>query len=630
MSVIEELEKLKQHLQEKESLILRYNQYSQNMLEGLSCPACIVNRNKGIVAANKQAIAAGVEIGGSCFSSIGMITRACPQCQADEVMSGKPSRRVQTITNGKIWDTHWVKLNDEHFLHFAYDITEQKQMEIELHKSEEKFRLLFEKTLDGYALHQIVCDPSGTPIDYLFLDINPAFEKLTGLKKEDIVGKRVKEIMPDIEDFWIETYGKVALTGMPMIFDHFNRSLNRHYEVSAYCTKPGFFATAFTDITQKLEMNNILEKKQKLESLGTLSAGIAHDFNNLLTAILGAIDTASCQLEKQNPEAAAQALLKALPAHERASRLTQELLTFSRGGLPDKKTISIKNLIQECIDLSFCGADVTLEVDLEDLLWNIEADDAQLHQALQNIFINARQAMPDGGKVILSAINVELPAENSRFLPQGIYVQIDITDTGGGISDDIIKHIFDPYFTTKTTGSGLGLAVTYSIINKHQGHIDVKATPTGTTFTILLPATWKEIVPAQVATGHAPTPPCGEMILVMDDEEVICAVIADMLTLLGYTPVISRNGDEAITSIKGHLANGNPIKKVILDLSISKGKGGAATLKDLHKLDPDIQAVVSTGYSDDPVIANHHAYGFSAILNKPYKMNTLKEVLANL
>ncbi len=378
------------------------------------------------------------------------------------------------------------------------------------------------------------------------------------------------------------------------------------------------------DITEQKMMKENMLRSQKLESLGVLAGGLAHDFNNLLTAILGNISLAKL---KAPPGENVRYLDFAEQATSRAQCLTQQLLTFARGGSPVKKLLSAKELIVDSAGFAIRGSKSRCEFEIAPDLRAIEADEGQLGQVINNLVMNADQAMPDGGTVTVSGENVTLTAENPLLLEPGDYIKISVADRGIGIPKDNLKKIFDPYFTTKDKGIGLGLATCYSIMKHHDGHITVESTPgAGATFSLYLPASSVQTVPAASNTGRTPVHGTGR-ILVMDDEDIVRDVLHRSLTHLGYMVVSAHEGNEAITLYAQALKSGQPFDAVIMDLTIPGGMGGREAVIKLREIDPGVKAIVSSGYSDDPIMARFRDYGFSGVVSKPYTLKTLSETI---
>jgi PAS domain S-box-containing protein len=381
---------------------------------------------------------------------------------------------------------------------------------------------------------------------------------------------------------------------------------------------------AFRDITETKRLEQEMLKAQKLESIGTLAGGIAHDFNNLLQGIFGYISMA--KLTHDQKEKSLAMLEQAEKALHQSVNLTSQLLTFSKGGKPVKKVFALRPLINNSVAFALSGSRNTYEIVTDQRLHAVEADEGQIGQVIQNIVLNADQAMPLGGKIKITARNI--PASATACLPgaAGDVVEITIQDQGTGIPKEHLSRIFDPYFTTREKGSGLGLATTYSIIKNHGGAITVASElGKGTTFTIYLPASGtsveREEASARLAAGNK------GRILVMDDEQVVREVTGELLRSLGYKVDLADRGESAVMQYKTAMAEGSPFAIVILDLTIRGGMGGAEAIKELLELDPNVKAIVSSGYSDDAVTADYRKQGFAAFLKKPYNVEELRSTL---
>jgi CheY-like chemotaxis protein len=362
---------------------------------------------------------------------------------------------------------------------------------------------------------------------------------------------------------------------------------------------------------------------EKMESISILAGGIAHDFNNILTAILGNITIAKMHINRE--DRSFKLLTEAEKASLRAKDLTQQLLTFSKGGAPVKKSVSISGLLKDTTEFALSGSKTSYNLCVPDDLWPVEIDAGQISQVINNLIINADQAMPGGGMITVHAENVTV-GQNEHPLQQGTYVKISITDEGIGIPHDHLQKIFDPYFTTKQKGSGLGLAICDSIVRTHDGHITVESRlGVGTTFYIWLPVTHTE--PVTRRKGVEKIIKGKGCILLMDDEECILEATGEILHYLGYTVVTARDGREAVDTYKKALTSCQPFDVVIMDLTIPGGMGGKETLHHLLEIDPDVKAIVSSGYSDNPVTAQYKEYGFSGAVTKPYTVRELSETL---
>lgn len=367
-----------------------------------------------------------------------------------------------------------------------------------------------------------------------------------------------------------------------------------------------------------------------MESIGTLAGGIAHDFNNLLTGIMGNISLAKRSVETGETEKTSSRLVEAEKASLRAKDLTQQLLTFASGGLPIMETISITELLKEVTNFALRGSNVRGEFSLPDDLWLVDMDKGQMNQVVTNLVINADEAMPEGGILNINAMNTVVRERSVLPLVKGKYVKITIEDHGVGIPKEHLDRIFEPYFTTKQKGSGLGLATTYSIILKHDGYITAESSPTvGTNFHIYLPASKKRIPTRKEVPIEVPITGKGK-VLIMDDEEIIRDLLHDELIDVGYEVLLANDGAEAIKQYTKAKESGKPYDAVILDLTVPGAMGGKEVIKKLLEIDPNVKAIVSSGYSTDPIMSDFKKYGFSGIAPKPYKVEELEKTLRDL
>jgi PAS domain S-box-containing protein len=369
---------------------------------------------------------------------------------------------------------------------------------------------------------------------------------------------------------------------------------------------------------ERQQAEKTLLKMEKISSLGILAGGIAHDFNNILTGILGNISLAVLTFAGE-PEIY-PILQDTEKAALRAKELAQQLLTFAKGGAPVKQLASLIEIIQDSISFACRGSQAVYEFTCTEELWAVEIDHGQISQVFQNLALNAVQSMPNGGTITIRVENLLLKADSGLPLKEGKYVRISLQDQGVGIAPDILPKIFDPYFTTKPEGSGLGLAAAYSIINKHDGLITVESTlGEGTTFHVFVPASEKQLpspseVDREILTGTG-------KILVMDDKELVRQVVGKILHRLGYEAEFAQHGTEALGKYVKAQAAGEPFDAVILDLTIPGGMGGKETIEQLLEIDPQAKAIVSSGYADDPTMTNYLDVGFSGIIKKPYRIH---------
>jgi signal transduction histidine kinase/CheY-like chemotaxis protein len=384
--------------------------------------------------------------------------------------------------------------------------------------------------------------------------------------------------------------------------------------------------TLVRDLTERKKTEQELLKASKLKSVGTLAGGIAHDFNNILTSILSNISLAKSQISPQDK------IFKRLSEAERASLrakgLTQQLLTFSKGGDPVRETTSLPHLLKESAHFALSGSKVECEFSQPEDLWSADIDEEQISQAIQNLILNADQAMPQGGRIGVTAENAQLTDWDQSIVPlsEGRYVKVSVRDQGIGIPREHLSKVFDPFFTTKQRRSGLGLSTAYSIIKNHGGYLSVESDlGKGTTFTFYLPASSQE-APVENTKEEIPITGKGR-VLIMDDEEGIRLSAADVLAYLGYEAALAKDGSEAIQLYQEAKESGHPFAAVIMDLTIPGGVGGQEAIQRLLELDPGVKAIVSSGYSQNPILSNFRKYGFSGVLTKPYKIQEMGQIL---
>jgi nitrogen-specific signal transduction histidine kinase/CheY-like chemotaxis protein len=381
------------------------------------------------------------------------------------------------------------------------------------------------------------------------------------------------------------------------------------------------------DITERLKMEEELHRSKKIESIGILAGGIAHDFNNLLTSIMGNVSLAKRFIDPSNK--AYDRLNTTEKATHRAQDLTHQLLTFSRGGAPILRPVTLDLIVKQSVNFALSGTNISLDFSVDTELWPVEVDEGQISRVMQNIVTNAIDVMPNGGKLRVLLKNIEIEEQNRLQLQRGRYINITLQDEGSGIPQELREKIFDPFFTTKSNGTGLGLAICYSIIKKHQGMITFETdSNSGTCFHIYLPAS--ELQP------QADTSREGEIIhgmgriLVMDDNEAVLETASEMLCHVGYKVELAKDGSEAVNFYRKALEAGQAYDVVILDLTVPGGMGGKEAIKLIRELDDNARCIVSSGYSNDPIMKEYNRYGFSGVVQKPYELGRLSRSVYNV
>ncbi len=516
-----------------------------------------------------------------------------------------------------------VDVGDRRYLlSIIHDISDRVSAERALRESEEKFSRAFHGSPDSININRYT--------DGVYVEINEGFTRITGYTEADVLGR---SSTPADLGIWVDQADRdrmvaaLAERGEADIEARFRRKDGsillgamsaRVIEIDGVkCV-----LSITRDITERRKMEEALLTSEKLKSISLLAGGIAHDFNNLLAGILGNITLA--RLEAGG--SAEETLQSAERATLRARDLTQQLLTFARGGAPLKRLADVGALVREAAAFAGHGSSCSCEFDIPDDVWPAEVDAGQVGQVVQNIVINAVQAMPGGGRILVSVRNEHLGA-NVAALPPGPYLRVSITDQGPGIPAEQRQRIFDPYFTTKQSGNGLGLATSYSILRNHGGHLGFTTEEgAGTTFWFLLPAQPERAAPRQ-EPDRVEAPASGWRVLVMDDQETVRVMVERMLRVLGFTTQGAAHGEEAVALFRAARDAGTPFQLAILDLTVVGGMGGRETLAALREIDPSLRIIVSSGYSDDPILSDFRRYGAGGVLPKPYRLEELKAVL---
>ena len=499
---------------------------------------------------------------------------------------------------------------------------ERETMGYALRESEERYRRLVELSPDAILVH----------CGYKLVYVNAAAVELLGAEEEgELLGKSpLGFLLPEYRRL-AEDRIKKSLAGEYIPTTVYKvLSLKGEIKDTEICSlpfryrgKPAVQVIA-RDITARKRLDEEDLKASKLEAIGFLAGGIAHDFNNLLTVILGNVSLAKARVD--NNVKLTERLEETEKAANQAKGLTQQLLTFAKGGSPVKTVATLGDLVKNAVDLVLSGTNVQSNFRISDDLWPVEVDIGQINQVINNLVINAVQAMPRGGILEVEIINCSFDSTDPMPLKEGDYVRLLVADHGEGIPEENISKIFDPYFTTKQNGSGLGLATTYSIIKKHGGYIFVESlVGEGTCFNVYLPAV-KSALRTQKEKKNNLKVGSGRVLL-MDDEASLRQTVGEMLQHLGYQISYARDGAETVKLYKTAKDKKQPFDAVIMDLTIPGGMGGKEAVQEIKQFDPNVTAIVSSGYSNDPVIANYADYGFIARVSKPYEIEELSKVV---
>jgi PAS domain S-box-containing protein len=515
---------------------------------------------------------------------------------------------------------------------YGQDATDRNRAMRELRESEERYRTLFTSMSEGFAVGEAMCDASGNPVDFRFLEMNDAFERQSGLGR-NILRRSMREVLPNLEPVWVQTYCGVALSGKPARFEGYNRDTNRHYSVFAYSPVKGRFAIIFSDITERKHAEERIRQAQKLESLGLLAGGVAHDFNNLLVGVIGNASLAEELLPEGHQSAAL--LQKVVKTGEQAAHLTRQMLAYSGKGQFLLEPVNLSELLPEIkgLVLPSVPKKILLTFELDEQLPFIEADRGQVQQIFMNLVLNAAEAIGSSPGTIRVKTGVRDVASDfigqhmeCQPLSPGRYVYLEVGDTGCGMDDGTKARIFDPFFSTKFTGRGLGLAAVSGIVRAHNGGIAVTTAPgAGSCFTVLFPVDDPGKLRHAAKIRSTSTQGAGT-VLVVDDEALVRDMARQALERHGYNVLVADSGPAAIDVFKRHPGD---IALVVLDLSMP-GLSGEETLPELRKIRPDVGVIISSGYSESeamPLFGGQRVLGF---IQKPYTARSLIEKIESL
>lgn len=531
-----------------------------------------------------------------------------------------------------------VELNGKpFFLILLRDISDRKRALLNLLQEKERLAVTLTSVADGV----IAVDVKGR-----ILSMNPAAARLCRYDAAQSIGEPLDRVFRlQGEDLSVppsdpvqEVIRKRATVTLPMDA-HILSDSQKRIPISGICAPVldpqkhiAGVVLAFHDISDRVKRMAEVERAAKLESIGILAGGIAHDFNNIMTSVIGNMSLAESLCNEQQPEELVLCIKEALSSCQRAKGLTSRLLTFSSCGDSVLRTVDLHRVIESACAFSFSGTSLDVEVEIAEDLRPSEVDEIQLIQGLSNILINAKEASPTRGKLMVRARNVDVePSSDSRIpedMEPGPYVQITIRDFGPGIRKEDLHRVFDPYFTTKSNGSGLGLSAAYSILKNHRGYIGIQSEEgEGTTVTLYLPASRGRVDPEPDVVLSPRAPASVQRVLVMDHEKAVRRVALMMLNSLGVGAEGADSGEEAVRMVAESRDAGRPFDLLIMDLTVPGGMGGRDAIVELKKIDPAVRAIVSSGYSTDPVMSRYETYGFSAVMAKPYNLQELQRAI---
>lgn len=622
----------------------------RSLVENINMGITLVDQNHTIIMANTalgKMFNRNIQdfYGKKCFQVFEKRNTICPPCPGMTAMQTGLPEEIIRQEKREDGSSFTVKVrafpltaedgSSKGFIEVVEDITEQLEIQQDLAAEKERLAVTLRSIADGVITTDIIGNVAL---------LNRVAENLTGWSSSEAVGRPLQEVFHIIN----RDSGEVCDNPVAEIVER-GRVVGPTDNTVLVCRDGRQWSIAesgapildgesniigvvlvFRDVTKQIKTEKELLKIKKLESIGVLAGGIAHDFNNILAAIVGNLDLAL--IETGLNDNTRKLLAEAEKASLRARDLTQQLLTFAKGGEPVRETSSLAGVIRDSAEFVLHGDNVACSYDIPENLWLVDIDRGQISQVIQNIVLNARHAMPEGGSIHIACRNIDPVDEEDNLVSRDTkYVQITIRDNGIGIPAKLVDKIFDPYFTTKQEGSGLGLAISHSIIMKHGGRIAVKSTPgSGTAFTFYIPAS--EEKNEADAGGQIQESSRGKQakIMIMDDEKMVRDVAAAMLTEMGHEVFCVQDGAEALAVYGKESDAGKPFDIVIMDLTIPGGMGGKDAVRELLALDPEARVIVSSGYSNDPIMANCRKYGFRAAVVKPYQMQELVHAVNQL
>jgi PAS domain S-box-containing protein len=642
---------------EKISAELRKSKTQIENIFNNSIPLCLTNKDFEIVDANEAYYRnfgkSATPVKQKCYESRPGSSCDTDQCVMARILSGEHEVlcKSEKVDDGGVTHRYLVTakpLRDEDgevvgIIESFQDITKLKLTEEALAEEKESLQVTLGSIADGV----ITVDLRGRVVL-----INDMAQAVSGWPQKYAVGRVLNDVLHLAEPHdratnidLVELLANILkgqsgeeserLDGQAVLLAKGGWERHIHYTLSPiHDQRGGIFGAVlvFQDITEKLKIEKESARIEKLESVSLLASGVAHDFNNILTTIMNNLVLA--RMVKDSGDKLLEKLDSTEEAVLKAKELTNQLLTFAKGGSSVKELVSIGDLVKNSVEFSLRGSNVSSDISVGEDLWPVEVDAVQMHQVISNLVINAAQAMPDGGILSVSLANCRVRPGESALVKGGRYVKLGFRDQGPGISEDLLGKVFDPYFTTKPEGSGLGLATVYSIISKHDGYVFVDSEEgRGAEFTICLPAAKGKgaeaasIEESGKIKGAGGKSAVGSKILIMDDEEDIRVLLSELLHSAGFKVVTARDGEEAIHLYREVMDGEDRFDCIIMDLTIPGGMGGREAISRLRQIDPGVRAIVSSGYANDPAMIDHKSYGFLGRIAKPYRLDVLIETL---
>ncbi len=567
-------------------------------------------------------------------------------------ITGRPSKtwlgiplKIGRRTFGALVVQHYVDARaytekDKEMLMFVSDqiaaVIDRKRADMALKESEKKYRMLFNSMMDAFAFHEAVYDEKGKFVDYRFLEINHMYEKIIGLKREEVIGKSVLEVSPHTGKQWIDIYGRVIQTGEPVQFEYYHEVSGKYYEVNAYRPEPDTFASVFSDITErkraeqeKQELEEKLINMKKMEAIGRLAGGVAHDLNNVLSAIVSYPDLLLMRLPEDST--LRKPIITIQQSGQKAAAIVQDMLTLARRGVAVKEVVNLHDVLTNYLlspeyeKLKNYHPDITIKTEIDEDLFNIEGSSIHLSKTLMNLISNAAEAMPRGGEIDISLSNRYLDNPLKGYdlsIGKGNYVTLKVADSGIGLTAEDMEKIFEPFYTKKEmgrSGTGLGMTVVWGTVKDHDGYINVISSASqGTSFELYFPITRKQVSHQKVNLPIEDYIGNGEKILFVDDDMEQREIATALLTTLGYTVDTVASGKDAVKYMET-----NSPDLVILDMVMDTGMDGLDTYKAIRRLNPHIRTIIASGYSETDRVKEAQRLGAGAYIKKPYTLENI-------